>query len=78
MLKPKMLRAGDTIAVVSLSSGDAHTFPSRYQRGKALFENEFGVRVVEMPNALRPEGWIGQNPQARAEDLLAAFADDSI
>jgi muramoyltetrapeptide carboxypeptidase LdcA involved in peptidoglycan recycling len=78
MLKPKMLRSGDTIAVVSLSSGDAHSFPQRYARGKALFEEEFGVHVVEMPNALRDEEWIGQNPQGRAEDLMAAFADDTI
>ncbi len=78
VIKPKMLRAGDTIAVVSLSSGDAHSFPYRYARGKAQFEEEFGVRVVEMPNTLRDEEWIGQNPQGRAEDLMAAFADDSI
>ncbi len=78
MLKPNMLCSGDTIAVVSLSSGDAHSFPLRYARGKALFEEEFGVRVVEMPNTLRDEEWIGQNPQGRAEDLMAAFADDAI
>ena len=78
VIKPKMLRAGDTIAVVSLSSGDAHTFPYRFQRGKAQFEEKFGVRVIETPNALRDEEWIGHNPQGRAEDLMNAFADKSI
>ena len=78
MLKPKMLRAGDTVAVVSLSSGDAATFPDRYARGKSLFQDEFGVRVVEMPNTFRDEQWIGQNPRARAQDLMDAFADPGI
>ena len=39
---------------------------------------EFGVTVVETPNALREPEWLRRNPQARAEDLMGAFADPTI
>ena len=78
MIKPRKLQPGDTVAVVSLSWGGPGTFPHRYQAGKQQLETEFGVNVVEMPHALADPGWVARNPQARAADLMAAFADPSI
>lgn len=76
--KPRSLAAGDRIAVVSPSWGGPGTFPQRYEAGKRQLEAEFGVRVVEMPHARADAAWISANPEARAQDLMAAFSDPSI
>lgn len=78
LLKPRRLVAGDTIATVSPSWGGPGAVPLRYAAGKAQLEQRFGVRVVEMPHTLAPADWVADNPQARADDLMAAFADPAI
>ena len=78
MIKPKQLHPGDKVAAVSLSWGGAGTFPHRYQAGKKQLEDTFGVELIEMPNTLRDAQYLAQNPQARADDLMQAFADPSI
>lgn len=78
MLKPKKLQAGDTLAAISLSWGGAHTYMHRYLAGKHQLETTFGVQVVESRYALRDPAWLARNPQARAEDLLEAFANPAI
>jgi len=78
MIKPRKLNSGDKIATVSLSWGGPSVFPYRYQVGVQQLEKEFGLEVVEMPNTLRDANWLAQNPKARADDLLRAFADPSI
>ena len=78
MIKPARLKPGDRIAAVSLSWGGPATYPQRYQIGKRQFEAEFGLKVIEMPHALRSAEWLADNPQARAEDLMQAVTDDSI
>jgi muramoyltetrapeptide carboxypeptidase LdcA involved in peptidoglycan recycling len=78
MIKPERLRAGDRVAVVSPSWGGPGTFPQRYAAGVAQLRAEFGLEAVAMPHALRDAGWLARNPQARAEDLMAAFADPSL
>ncbi|MBD2701244.1 LD-carboxypeptidase [Spirosoma sp. BT702] len=78
LTKPKSLQPGDTVATISLSWGGAATFPHRYEVGKSQLEQTFGLRVVETRNALRPADWLYRNPQARADDLMEAFADPQI
>ena len=78
MLKGRCLKRGDRIAAVTLSWGGPGTYPHRYEAGKRQFQETFGLTVVEMPHALSEPEWIAKNPQARADDLMAAFADDSI
>lgn len=78
LIKPKRLMPGDTIATVSPSWGGPGTCPHRYAAGKAELEQHFGVRVVEMAHTLAPDDWVAANPQARADDLMAAFADPAI
>ena len=78
MIKPKKLSPGDTIATVSLSWGGPGTFPARYEAGKKQLEEEFGVKVIEAPNTMRPASWIAQNPKARAEDLMWAFTNTEV
>ena len=77
-VKPKILRPGSRVAAISLSWGGPGTVPYRYQIGKQQFEEEFGVTVVETEHALRDADWLARNPKARADDLMAAFADETI
>lgn len=78
LIKPKALRAGSRIATISNSWGGPGTFPHRYQAGKAQLEAAYDVSVVEMPHTLADPDWIYKNPQARADDMMAAFADPDI
>lgn len=78
LIKPRRLKAGDTIATVSPSWGGPGVFPHRYAAGKRQLEQTFGVTVVEMAHTLAPDEWVAANPKARADDLMAAFADPAI
>lgn len=78
--KPRRLQRGDRVATVSLSWGGAGE-PEilwRYKQGKRRLEDQFGLEVVEMPHTLKGADFVYQNPQKRAEDLMAAFTDPSI
>jgi muramoyltetrapeptide carboxypeptidase LdcA involved in peptidoglycan recycling len=77
-MRPGKLQPGDKVATVSLSWGGPGAFPERYEAGKRQLQDEFGVTVVEMPHTLSDATWLQQNPQARADDLLQAFADPSV
>jgi muramoyltetrapeptide carboxypeptidase LdcA involved in peptidoglycan recycling len=63
---------------VSTSWGGPAVFPHRYEAGKRYLADTFGLEPVEMPHTLRAADWLDRNPQARAEDIHAAFADPSI
>lgn len=60
MIKPERLQKGDKVAVVSLSSGyiGEPKHIHRYERGKQVFEETFGLKVVPMPNALKGKKWV--------------------
>lgn len=80
MIKPKRLKKGDKIAIVSLSSGmlGDKEFIHKYYIAKERLENDFGLEVVCMPNALKGSKFIYEHPEARAKDLMDAFSDESI
>jgi muramoyltetrapeptide carboxypeptidase LdcA involved in peptidoglycan recycling len=78
MIKPKKLQRGDKVAAISLSWGGPGTYPHRYEIGKHQLQDEFGVSAVETPHALKEAAWLHRNPQARADDLMQAFADPTI
>lgn len=77
---PQGLKKGDTVATVSLSWGGAgeEKIRYRYEIGKKVLEQEFGLHVVEMTNTLKGEDFIYNNPQARVDDLHEAFANPQI
>jgi len=80
MIKPKKLKAGDKVAVVSLSSGilgDAWAV-HKFHLAKERMRNLFGLELVAMPNALKGNDFIYNHPEARAQDLMDAFKDESI
>ncbi|QQK77077.1 LD-carboxypeptidase [Salicibibacter cibarius] len=80
LIKPEKLRSGDKIATISPSSGAAgdSNIRWRYNQGVKRLENVFGLQVVPMPNSLKGSDYVYENPQSRAEDLMAAFKDQTI
>ncbi len=80
MIKPKRLRKGDKVAIVSLSDGilgDDETI-HKYYLAKERLEQEFGLEVVCLPNTLKGSSYLMDHPEARAQDLMEAFKDKSI
>lgn len=78
MIKPPKLLPGDTVAAISLSWGGAGVFPHRYEAGKQQLQETFQLRVIETRHALRDAAWLAQHPEARAADLMEAFANPDI
>ena len=68
-----------TIGIISLSSGIIgedfvkHEVDLGIQRLKDL-----GLKPVFLPHSLKGLDFIKEHPEARAEDLIQAFSDDSI
>lgn len=79
MIKPKKLKRGDKVAVVSLSRGVLGEKFAEHQL-KIGIENlkALGLVPVFMKNSLKGIDYLRDNPKARAEDLKEAFKDESI
>src|SRR5699024_10450910 len=77
MIKPKKLSPGDTVAIVSLSSGLAgeDTIRWRTEQGIKRLEEVFDLKVKVMPHALKAVDYIYEHPEKRAEDLNEALRD---
>ena len=67
------------IGIVSLSSGvlGEDFVKHEIQIGLSRLD-DYGVEVKFLPNALKGMEYIKEHPEKRAEDLIAAFKDDSI
>lgn len=80
LIIPEKLKAGDTVAFISISGGRAgdEDMLSRYYTGKERFEKEFGVHVVETPNALKGAKYLYEHPEKRGEDLMWALKNPEI
>ncbi|MFD1125215.1 S66 peptidase family protein [Lentilactobacillus raoultii] len=79
MIKPHMLHVGDKVAVVSLSGGILGEPVAHHQLTLGINRlKEFGLDPVIMPNALKGLAFLKNHPEARADDLKQAFADESI
>jgi muramoyltetrapeptide carboxypeptidase LdcA involved in peptidoglycan recycling len=74
---PPRVVPGDTVAVVSPSFGAPGRWPHRARRGCAYLES-LGLDVRMMRNAERDDSWVSAPPEARADDIHEAFADDSV
>ena len=67
------------IGIISLSSGMLGEAFVAHERELGLRRlQELGLEVVYLPNALKGLDYLDQHPEARAEDLLAAFSDPSL
>lgn len=80
MLKPARLKKGDKIAIVSLSWGGLgdKDLIHKYDIAKKRLENDYGLEVVTMPNALKGSEFVYEHPELRAQDFMDAIKDPSI
>ena len=80
MIKPKHLNRGDTVAVVSCSKGTLGEpwAIHKLDIAKKRLEEDYGFKVVVMPNALKGIDYLYDHPEARAKDLMDAFKDSNI
>jgi len=80
MIKPKKLKRGDKVALVSLSSGLFGDSENKARLDRAInnLKNLLGVEVEIMPNALIGSKEVYEHPELRARDLMDAFKDPSI
>lgn len=80
MIKPKRLKKGDKVAIVSLSWGGLgdSAFLHKYDLAKERLEEDFGLEVITMPHALKGSVFVSNHPELRAKDLMDAFSDPSI
>lgn len=79
MYKPQVLQRGDRVAIVSLSSGLlGETFVRHSLALGTKRLHELGLNPVFMPNSLKGMDYLAKHPEARADDLKAAFEDSKI
>lgn len=80
MIKPKHLQRGDTVAIVSLSAGTLGEpwAIHKLRIARERLENDYGLKVKVMPNALRGKQYLYEHPEARAADWMEAFRDPEV
>ncbi len=79
MIKPKSLKKGDKVAIVSLSRGLLGMPFAKHELDLGIKRlKEFGLEPVIMPNSLKDMDYLFEHPEERASDLKQAFLDDSI
>ncbi|MFS1513765.1 S66 peptidase family protein [Chengkuizengella sp. SCS-71B] len=78
MIKPKRLKPGSTIAIISPSNGLPFLFPDNYELGLKMLQEALEFEVIEMPTARMSPAELYQDPKRRAEDINRCFEDDNI
>ncbi len=71
---PPKARPGDRVAVLSPSWAGPGAFPQVHEMGLRVLRDELELVPVEFPTTRQ----LGASPEARARDLMAAFADPDI
>jgi muramoyltetrapeptide carboxypeptidase LdcA involved in peptidoglycan recycling len=71
---PEKLKPGDRVAVLSPSIGLPAVFPAPFELGLQRLREEFQLEPVEFPTTRV----LNANPEQRAADIHAAFADPAI
>lgn len=76
--KVPQLKTGSTIAIVSPSWGGPGSFPLVYKIGIDNLKKHFGFKIKELPTTKKSADFNYNNPQKRAEDIVAAFKDKDV
>ncbi len=76
--KPRALREGDTVAVLSPSWAGPSIFPGVFDLGLRNIENLLGLKIKEYPTARMSHEESYLNPKLRAKDINDAFADPEV
>jgi len=77
MLKPRALRPGDTIGVISPSWGGAGLFPHRCAAAQRQL-TAMGLQLRFAKHALNHHGYVSDSPEHRASDVHELFADPGV
>ena len=78
LIKPKLLRTGDTIAILAPSSGLGAVFYHRVEMAIKSLTN-LGFKVKKYPSCkLILEDGSSMNPEERAKELNNAFSDPDV
>jgi muramoyltetrapeptide carboxypeptidase len=77
MLKPRALKPGDTVGVISPSWGGAGLFPHRCEAARRQLQ-AMGLQLRFAPHALNSQSWVSDTPENRASDVHALFADPTV
>lgn len=80
LLKPRALKAGDTIALISISGGRGgdDDMISRLYEGKRRLEEIYQLNVLMTPNALMGSDYLYKHPEARGADLMWAIKNKDV
>ncbi len=78
LIKPKILKEGDTVALITLSGAGAFNFQKRYKIGKKQIQESLKLKIIDTPNATKPKDFIYNNPQERLNDLIWAFKNPEV
>ena len=78
LLKPPLPRPGALLALLSPSWGGPSAYPAVFEAGKKLLADNFGFRFREYPTTRWTPAQLDRQPQARAADFHAAFADPEV
>jgi muramoyltetrapeptide carboxypeptidase LdcA involved in peptidoglycan recycling len=77
MIKPKKLKRGDCVCVLSPSWGGPSVFPRVFDNGLKILR-EWGLKVKEFPTARMNAQFLRESPQVRARDINKAFSDPEV
>ncbi len=77
LIKPPRLQKGDTIGLISPSSGLAGLVPHRVEQAKRML-GELGFKVKMGEHALKTDGYVSTSPAERASDLEQMFQDSEV
>lgn len=75
--KPRKLDAGDSVAILSPSSGVPSIFPHIYENGLKILR-KWELKIKEYPTARMDIKTLRENPKVRAKDVNDAFADPEV
>lgn len=75
--KPKRLKKGDTVAIISPSWCGPNVFPYIYENGLKVLR-EWGLVIKEFPTARMDAVFTRAHPETRAKDINDAFADPGV
>ncbi len=74
---PPKLSKGDTIAIISPSSGLAAIFSHRLDNAIKFLESQ-GYKIKEFPTTRKNNGWESAPAEERAKDIMDAFTDKEV
>lgn len=76
-VKPRALRRGDTVGIISPSWFGGASFTRRLERGIRQIE-ALGFRTRMGDHALQNAGWVSASPEARVSDLHDMFREPDV